>query len=458
VAVSVAFVKPRLDLVLAALWLAVVAFAAGAQAVADDDRLPFFRAPSALVPTPQPGPPEITAGRRQRPDLVPPASASVESAPNAVAMFNDYDTPGRVVAGRRAVVHYVVRGVSAPPLNDDDGDGVPDYVERVAAAADTALAYYERRGFRAVRPDEGGPDARPDLYVSRLTPGTFGVAVPGCDAVDGAFVAVANTLDPSETESLGSLQGTVAHELFHLVQFAYFPREAEPALPDWVLEGSAAAMERRVHPGIADIVSSLQLRRWFTAPHRPITAQSYGAQLLWRFLDERYPQLLGALLDRFAGSSAAAEGERAFLATFRRLTGEDFAAVFHRFVLYVADAHGSALRPLRTLAVGPYSARLAPLAVHYVRLRVPHGRPYRLTLMAGDRRPLAATLVYRLDNETPGEPATIVRVRPIAARHGRGLVFRIPAAVTRSHRFAAPLLVISNGEASPTGPYRATSS
>src|SRR5436189_2516527 len=33
--------------------------------------------------------------------------------------------------GVRAVVHYVTTGSAAPPLNDDDGTGFPDYVEQV---------------------------------------------------------------------------------------------------------------------------------------------------------------------------------------------------------------------------------------------------------------------------------------------------------------------------------------
>ena len=114
-------------------------------------------------------------------------------------------------------------GVDAPPLNDDDADGVPDYVERVGDAADTAIAYYERRGFARILPDAAGPDVRPDLYISRFAPGYFGVAFPAADAEGGAFVAVSNALDPSPATSLGSLYGTVAHELFHLMQFSYFP-------------------------------------------------------------------------------------------------------------------------------------------------------------------------------------------------------------------------------------------
>src|SRR5215217_4137091 len=195
--------------------------------------------------------------KRPRPTDVRPMPVFSELAPNAIQVFNDYATPARFYVSRSAVVHYVVVGIDAPPLNDDDADGVPDYVERVADAADTSISYYERRGFARIAPDTGGPDARPDIYLSRFTPGYFGLALPAVDAQGGAFVAVSNALDPSPTESLGSLYGTVAHELFHLVQFSYFPATADPDLAAWAVEGMAAAMESRVYPELDDIVSSL---------------------------------------------------------------------------------------------------------------------------------------------------------------------------------------------------------
>ena len=132
---------------------------------------------------------------------------------------------------------------------------------------------YRGRLLRAARlrapsgPDTGGPDARPDLYVSRFAAGTFGVAFPEDEADGGAFVAVANSLDPSPAEALGSLYGTVAHELFHLVQFSYFGGRGV-ALPGLGARGHRRRDGAARAPEIADIVSTLQLRRWFAAPHR----------------------------------------------------------------------------------------------------------------------------------------------------------------------------------------------
>jgi hypothetical protein len=134
---------------------------------------------------------------RPRPSDVPAESVQTSVAPTKLRVFNDFATPERIYAARHVVVHFVEIGIDAPPLNDDDRDAVPDYVERVAEAADVAIEYFARRGFRPIRPDNGGPDERPDVYVSRFTPGILGVALPAAQAQGGAFVAISNALDPS---------------------------------------------------------------------------------------------------------------------------------------------------------------------------------------------------------------------------------------------------------------------
>jgi hypothetical protein len=387
------------------------------------------------------------AAKRPRPTDVRPTPVSFELAPNAIQVFNDYATPPRFYVSRSAVVHYVAAGIEAPPLNDDDADGVPDYVERVADAADTAIPYYERRGFARIAPDTGGPDARPDIYISRFTPGYFGLALPASDAQGGAFVAVSNALDPSPTESLGSLYGTVAHELFHLVQFSYFPAASGPELGSWALEGMAAAMERRVYPELDDIVSSLQLRRWFDAPERSLTGQSYGSQLLWGFLDDGWPGLLPAYL-----AGARADGGAAALASaYEQIAHEPFAEAFGRFAVWSEQEHGDRLRPLRRVGPGRRAGgSVAPLAIHYLRLS-PSTRSVSLRFTGAVGR---ATLTYRVESDRPGYPAAFRRLRPV--QRGGELRYAIPAQLRTSARFEAPTLVVSNGDPARAVAYRLT--
>jgi hypothetical protein len=381
------------------------------------------------------------AARRPRPSDVPAAETAL--APNGFQLYNDYATPERTYSSRFTVVHYVVVGIDAPPLNDDDGDGTPDYVERVGDAADRASGYYERRGFRKPVPDEGGPDVRPDIYVSRFTPGTLGVALPADEAQGGAFVVVSNNLDPSPERSFASVYATVAHELFHLVQFAYFG-ESDPAIPTWILEGTASALEARVNPGLDDLVSTIQMRRWFSATDRSMTTQSYGAQLLWGWLDSEQPRLLPALLARLAEHPAAGEGERAVASAYAHVAKKPFAGAFHRFAVSVAADHADDL----DLGREARRATLAPLSVRYLPVRLPRaGRATLTVTFPRGRAGARATLVYRVESNVSGQPA---RARPIAPRvggDGRTAAFALSAGSRRS-----ALLVISNGGDS-TVPY-----
>ena len=378
--------------------------------------------------------PAATAAKRQRPDAVP--AAFEVAAPNAIQVLNDYVTPAHTYASERAVVHYVTLGVSAPPLNDDDADGVPDYVERVGAAADTALTYYERRGFAGILADAGGPDGRPDIYISRFAAGYFGVAFPAADAEGGGFLAVSNWLDPSPTASLGSLDGTVAHELFHLVQFSYFRPTIDPPLDAWVLEGTAAAMETRVFPEVEDIVSSLQLRHWFAAPETSMTAQSYGAQLLWRYLDVRRPQLRPAslaALGRRPGREAAT-----LAATYEQVAHRPFARTFGEYAAWVAGAYGDTLEHLPMLH-RVRTASVGPLAIHFVRMpRSTRSVTVRFAHGHGE-----AVLSYAVASPRAGEPPV---ERRLAARTvGGALTFRVPAGLRASDRYQRPTLVVANG-------------
>jgi hypothetical protein len=382
-----------------------------------------------LVPTTS----GASATKRPRPSEV--SAADTAMAPNAFQLYNDYASPEHTYSSRDVVVHYVALGIDAPPLNDDDADGVPDYVERVGEAADRALAYYERRGFRAPLPDEAGPDARPDIYISRFSPGTFGVSFPPGRAEGGAFAVISNNLDPSPERSLASVYATVAHELFHLVQFSYFGPQSDPAIPTWILEGTAAAFEARVNANLDDLVSTIQLRTWFTATDRSMTTQSYGAQLLWRQLDEEQPRLLPALFTRLAARPVAGEGQHAVASIYARVAGKPFAEAFHRFAVSMATDHADDIEPVRALR----RAALAPLSVRYVRVTVPRTGRSTLIVVFPPGHAGAATLVYRTESAVAGRPAHMRRIVPRASDHGRTLAFTVLAQPERS-----ALLVLSN--------------
>jgi hypothetical protein len=376
---------------------------------------------------------QSAAATRPRPDAIPPNQVYTDIAPNALRIFNDYATPSRVYSSTRAVVHYVTAGPDAPALNDDDEDGVPDYVERVAEAADMAIGYYKRRGFAGIAADTGGPDSSPDVYISRFAPGYFGVAFPASDADGGAFVAVSNSLDPSPVRSLGSMYGTVAHELFHLVQFSSSARGSD--LPEWALEGMAAAMENRVFPSLDDIVTSLQLRGWFAAPQRGVTGQTYGSQLLWRFLDADAPGLLSAFLHTARPATAAMR----LAASYQLLTHRPFGNAFHRFALWVAAEFPKRTTALRTVRA-QVRGSVASLAIHYLRL----ARDLRSVRIRFAGRAGKASVLFERARR-PGLPPLTRQL--VATPSGQGTSWTIPRGGTAT-------LIVSNGDTAGTVSYR----
>jgi hypothetical protein len=388
--------------------------------------------------------PTAEAGLRPRPTEAPIGQFAEDAVPNALQVYDDYTSPARTFSSARAVVHYVVLGGDAPPLNDDDADGIPDYVERVGAAADRAIEYYERRRFARIAADTGGPNARPDLYVSRFAPGYLGVALPAARASGGAFVAISNRLDPSAGPSFCSLDGTVAHELFHLVQFSYFRATDDPPLPGWVLEGAAAALEKRVNPELDDTVTALQLRRWFDDSDRSLAEQTYGSQLLWRYLDESAPGVLPTYLARLAAPRPPQSAIAALAATYLRVTGRPFASAFGDFAASVAVDDAERIRPHAIATASTSTAsRVAPLAIHFVGVdRTVRSVTVRVTKGRADVR-----LAYRLESEIAGETAAARRLRPHAV--GTRLVFEIPEALRRSPLFASATLVVANGHDEP---------
>jgi hypothetical protein len=395
-------------------------------------------------------PATATAGpKRPRPNDVPGAQTAV--APNGFQVYNDYASPERTYSARSVVVHYVVLGIDAPPLNDDDADAVPDYVERVGDAADLALAYYVRRGFHTPIPDTAGPDARPDLYVSRFSPGTLGVALPSSLAEGGAFAVIANNLDPSAQRSFASVYATVTHELFHLVQFSYFGSDSDPSIPTWILEGSAAALEGRANPELDDLVATIQLRRWFTATDRGLTKQSYGAQLFWRYFDAREPALLPTLLTRLATRPVSGEGALMVMSTYTRVAHEPFARAFHGFALSVAAEHDDALEPVGVVRTGAvYRREAVPLSVHYLRLALPRATRSSLTVtFPQGRAGAAATIQFELQSDVPGRPPRVGQLAPRMTDGGRRLTFVVPRRLLGNPHLADAVLVISNGGRSP---------
>jgi hypothetical protein len=206
-------------------------------------------------------------------------------------------------------------------------------------------------------------------------------------------------------------------------------------------------MEQGVYAQLADIVSSLQLRSWFDRSQASLTEQTYGSQLLWRYLDERRPHLLPSVLRRLA----ARPGEPAAVglaATYARTAGQPFAPAFGRFATWIAGEYAARITPLRTLVpAAPARGRLAPLSIHF--LRVPRSAA-ALHLRVTEGRPTAALVYERASAYAGRAPVT----RRLPGREADGaVVFRIPPSLRQSPRFGPATLVVANGDPRRPGAY-----
>jgi Family of unknown function (DUF6055) len=200
---------------------------------------------------------------------------------------------------RHFCVHWVAEGIDAPALLDSDGDGVPDYVERVQAVAEHVHHIEnDKLGWREPKSDgrRGGARGKTDIYLDQIGGALFGYAAP--DRGQGTkahrlprrlhgYLVLDNDYDPREfpgTTPEHDLEVTIAHEYNHILQFGY------DAYQDaWFAESTATWMEDQVYNGIDDYLR--YVRRWVRRYDTPLTANSikeYGSAVWNKWLAHRY--------------------------------------------------------------------------------------------------------------------------------------------------------------------------
>jgi hypothetical protein len=196
-------------------------------------------------------------------------------------------------------VHWVAEGLDAPALSDGDGDGIPDYVERVQAVAEHVYSIENGKlGWRDPKSDgrKGGGRGKTDVYLDQIGGALFGYAAPDRGQATKAhrlprrlhgYLVLDNNYDPLEfpgTTPEHDLEVTVAHEYNHILQFGY------DAYQDaWFAESTAVWMEDEVYNNIDDYLR--YVRRWVKRYDTPLTANSikeYGSAVWNKWLAHRY--------------------------------------------------------------------------------------------------------------------------------------------------------------------------
>lgn len=202
-------------------------------------------------------------------------------------------------------VTYSVEGPNVTLLDDDDGDGRPDFPAMVAENAEAVLEMYDALGFRAPLSEadmgiELGGSPAFDFYLV-----DFGGTADGqfltdrCNGqVCSGFMVMENDFKhygyPSEEVAIRTL---TSHELFHAVQAAY-----RAGQESWIAEGTATWSEHQYDEDnfdfyyLCDALLADPGRSLDKPPAGPVPAFAYGTALFWQFLTERYgPEVIVAL-------------------------------------------------------------------------------------------------------------------------------------------------------------------
>src|SRR3954451_5164350 len=364
-------------------------------------------------------------------------------------------------------VHWVDQGLDAPDPGDRDGNGVPDFVDRVLRVAEHVHDVENQKlGWREPRSDgrKGGRIGKTDVYLSQIGGELFGYAAPDRGQATEqhriprrlhGYLVLDNDYSAFEfpgTKPLSDLEVTFAHEYNHILQFGY-----DAYQDPWFAESSATWMEDQVYNRIDDYLR--YVRRWVKLWETPLTASSikmYGSAVWNQWLARRYGKAIvrkawqGSIGAKPGGFSVASY-ERAI----RAAGPSDFSRDFTRFAAAVAEWRtGKGFRESRLFPDMPRQGTL-PLNGERLTRSLNHTTFQLLRVHAGSGHAVAVhltaplgtaaglALVGRIGSERHGRSVSRINFKP----GGGSLTVRLP----RPGRFSRITAVVVNADGRARG-------
>lgn len=184
-------------------------------------------------------------------------------------------------------IHYETTGRHAVPPGDEDGNNIPDYVEDVAAAADSSYRHQvQTLGY--TDPISNGQSY--EIRIRNLQP-FYGDTWPKAGTT--TYIRIENDFaedfppnDHPEGNQIGAVNATVAHEFKHAIQYAANEWEGETGL--W-LEMDATLMEEIVYDDVNDYYNYIESdQSIFKNPQNSFYPGSYHHVTWALFFEEKY--------------------------------------------------------------------------------------------------------------------------------------------------------------------------
>ncbi|MDX1672389.1 MAG: T9SS type A sorting domain-containing protein [Balneolaceae bacterium] len=318
----------------------------------------------------------------------------------------------------RFLLHYEMTGEDAVPDTDESGvPGVPDYVERAAAAADSSWNH------EVVRLGFSDPVIAGDPYdIHFRSMGFYGYTViennTTAITLHNNYLGFPENTDP-EGNPVGAMKVTVAHELKHAIQYANSRWMGEAGDFAWS-EMDATLMEEVVYDNVNDYYNYIKdPESIFLAPEESIPGayfdvswfifywEKYGSEFFvdtWQVIRE---DPLIPFLD--ALKTALVPFDESFSRSFSESHLWHYAAGDQRsrvdFGFEEREAYPSSRLAARFSSVGEvasYADTLAPLSANYLQV-IPsggeEGQP-QLTLSAPDGTLNIGVVIYLKNGPT----------------------------------------------------------
>jgi len=197
-------------------------------------------------------------------------------------------------------IHYATSGLDSVSAVDSDSNGIPDFVEEVAASLELSFQIeVNDLGYRQPPDDAGVDGPEYDVYIQSLGSGVYGETFAE-EEVEGtarndfrSYFTIDNDFENGQaTAGIDGARVTIAHEYLHAIQFGY--RSLKTNDEQFYYELAATWMEDVVYDDINDYYR-FALDTYFRIRNVPFNqfniSVSYGEAIWNHFLAKKFDDL-----------------------------------------------------------------------------------------------------------------------------------------------------------------------